>query len=453
MKQFSWMILVAVAFTAACDLEIDDLNNPGLDELTENPTPLLISAAATGLVIGNRTGYADDDGYISVLGILGRESYTFSDSEPRFITELLAGPSLDPGNPRFGGNFWAAPYRNINNAFVLLGALDNVEGLSEAEREATRGFAKTIQALDYLVVINTHDENRAAVVTADSSPDNLPALVSKGEIFAEIVRLLDEADTHLANGGDAFPFQLGAGFNRDPIDDGDNFDRPGTFRTFNRALKARVEIYRGEHRAALDALAQSFLTADPEQPKLERGVYHAYSTNPGDAVNGLNSTGILAHPSVRADAEVIPGGDSLDRRAETKLKVLATPVSNPDEGLSSNLIYTMYASNSAFAPIIRNEELILLRAEANIALENFTEARADLDFVRAQSGGLDVSRLPDEQLVDELLKQRRYSLLFEGHYWIDMRRYGRLDQLPLDREKDVVHSAFPIPAAESGPRP
>ena len=113
----------------------------------------------------------------------------------------------------------------------------------------------------------------------------------------------------------------------------------------------------------------------------------------------------------------------------------------------------MYASNSAFAPIIRNEELILLRAEANIALENFTEARADLDFVRAQSGGLDVSRLPDEQLVDELLKQRRYSLLFEGHYWIDMRRYGRLDQLPLDREKDVVHSAFPIPAAESGPRP
>jgi hypothetical protein len=47
-----------------------------------------------------------------------------------------------------------------------------------------------------------------------------------------------------------------------------------------------------------------------------------------------------------------------------------------------------------------------------------------------------------------MLEQRRYSLFYEGHRWIDMRRYNKLGELPIDRPGDQVWSALPIPQTE-----
>ena len=47
----------------------------------------------------------------------------------------------------------------------------------------------------------------------------------------------------------------------------------------------------------------------------------------------------------------------------------------------------------------------------------------------------------------------RYSLLFEGgHRWIDLRRYGRLDELPLDLPSHQVNAIYPIPVDETAAR-
>ena len=40
------------------------------------------------------------------------------------------------------------------------------------------------------------------------------------------------------------------------------------------------------------------------------------------------------------------------------------------------------------------------------------------------------------------------SLVFEGHKWIDMRRFGRLAQLPKDLPTHIVVSRLPVPQAE-----
>jgi hypothetical protein len=53
-----------------------------------------------------------------------------------------------------------------------------------------------------------------------------------------------------------------------------------------------------------------------------------------------------------------------------------------------------------------------------------------------------------EALINELLYERRYSLYFEGHRWLDLRRYNRLDELPLDRPDDDIWDAFPLPVTE-----
>src|SRR5918996_4714267 len=280
-----------VLFVGCGEMDIPDLNSPSEESLATSPTRTTLAAAATGLLIGARANYADPNGYIAMLGILGRELYNMDPADTRFITEMLESSQLNPGSPAFGGNFWNFPYANIRNAHNVLRAVDRVGDLSDAEREATRGFARTIQALDFLVIITTRDSQGAPIDVDRKITDPLAPIVSKDEVLAHLAMLLDEGDTHLAEGGTTFPFPLSTGFA--------GFDTPPTFRQFNRALKARVEIYRGNYQAATDALAQSFL--DVTKP-LSFGVYHAYGTGTGDRVNGLNAPTLWVHPRVVADA-------------------------------------------------------------------------------------------------------------------------------------------------------
>src|SRR5438552_14329328 len=153
------MAMLATLLLTACDFDVPDLNRPGLDTL-QNPTPSAVQALATGLLIGARKGVTERVGLVVEWGILGREALVLTPSDPRFVNELLQG-SVDPGSNNFGGNFWVIPYSNIRGANLLLHALDNpaLIGLTDAQKEATRGFAKTIQALDYLQVLDAHDVN------------------------------------------------------------------------------------------------------------------------------------------------------------------------------------------------------------------------------------------------------------------------------------------------------
>jgi hypothetical protein len=436
-------VMPAVAvllFASGCkDLVVPDFNNASLQDLTTSPTPTKIAQASQGLLVGTRVSIGAQNGYVSLLGIVGRESYNFDPADPRFVTEMLIGP-LDGGSPAFGGNLFAQPYRNIRNSNILLGAVDKVAGMSDAEKSAVRGFAKTIQALDYLNVINTRDD-LGVPLDVNIGPTDAPApIVAKAAVFTQISTLLDDGLTALNSGGAAFPFSLSPGFSA--------FATPAEFKTFNRALKARVEAYRGNYAAVLTALGGSFL--DTSAP-LTLGAYHSYSTGSGDSQNELfDPTGraILAHPSIVTDAEAKPDGTA---DARVLAKVTKLPVDHTVQGVTSNLVFTIYGSNTASIPIIRNEELILLRAEARYFTNDFAGALTDINFIRTTSGGL-APRGPfvsQADFVAELLKQRRYSLLFEGgHRWIDARRFGLLSTLPKALPTHTVPSRFPFPRDE-----
>ena len=61
-------------------------------------------------------------------------------------------------------------------------------------------------------------------------------------------------------------------------------------------------------------------------------------------------------------------------------------------------------------------------------------AETDINAIRSRSGSLPAVTLTSAaQALDQLLYEKRYSLLYEGgHRWLDLRRYGRLDELPED---------------------
>lgn len=431
--------LLSAATLVACNLDVGDLNNPGLDELENHPTVAAVSSASTGLLVGNRRNVASENGYISQLGILGREAYCFDAADPRFTNELIIG-TLNHGSP-FGGNFWTGPYTNIQLGNIVLHALDKLTDMPEADKAAIRGFTKTIQALDLLEVINTHDTN-GAVVDTDHPIDQLGAIVDKDTTFATIVQLLDGALPDLDAAGDAFPFLMSSGYT--------GFDTPKDFRKFNRAIRARVAVYTKKYADALTALSMSFMNDMPmAQADLDVGVYHSFSTKSGDTTNSLLNPNIFAHPALVTDAE--KNGTTVDARVTRKITDAPKPGSV--QGLSSDKAFTMYASPSSPVPIIRNEELILIEAEAKFFTGDVPGALTALNAVRQLSGGLQkIAGTPSEAMfVMDLLYERRYSLMFEGHRWIDLRRFNV--PLPLDKPDHTANVRYPIPLQECNARP
>jgi hypothetical protein len=437
------VLLAAVLGMGACSFDLaTNPNSP--DPIGEDPTKGEVGAAANGMLVGLRDDIQD---FALDVGILGREALRIDGSDPRWIGELLIG-RLDPGGDPFGGDHWIEEYSVIREGNLILAALPTATQLTEEEVSATSGYAKTLQALAFLLVLDTHTEDSIPIaipldVTAPPAP-----FVTNAAAWAHVITLLEEGNTELAAGGGAFPFTLPEGFT--------GFNTPATFATFNRALRARVAAYRQDWAGVLTALAGSFLNT---ASSLQLGVYMNYGTGPGDFPNPLVPQTVenFAHDSLVALAQLQADGVTLDQRLVTKTAPKSSLSSN---GFSSSLGFIRYPSPSSPVPIIKNEELVLLRAEANINLSDLTTALTDINLVRTTSGGLDplVSLGTPEQAIDELLYNRLFSLLYEGgHRWIDLRRYGRLaleptGDIPRSRNPadgaEVVFQTYPIPRDE-----
>ncbi|HEV8363351.1 MAG TPA: RagB/SusD family nutrient uptake outer membrane protein [Gemmatimonadaceae bacterium] len=416
--------LACLVVAVACEpVDAPDQNAQALSDLTGSPSVSAVATATQGLIRGLRGTLTTQ-----LYSRLGREGY-----------------NLDPGNPQ---NFpayyttladlapWAGPYATIKLANLVVTPLDRVTGLTAPQRESIRGFAKTIKAIELLIVIRGTDVGGALLDAAANATDPPAPIASKAEVYAEILKLLDEAQTHLKAGGSSFPFLLGSGFA--------GFDTPTTFLTVNRAIRARANIDLKNWSAALVDLGGSFLNTTAP---LSRGVYHTYSLVSGDVTNNLYE-GVprlyFVHPRIQANAQKKADGTP-DSRVAGKVRSIP-PFAR--FGLTNvSATWTNYPSQTASIPFLRNEELILLRAEANLGNGNAAAALVDINFIRVNSGGLPPLTLPytpaagaPPTLLDELLYNKTYSLMWEegSSSWLDARRYGKLAQLPHDLPGHVV---------------
>ncbi len=445
MTRTRFLLTVAVLGLGACDLDITNPNSP--EPIGPNPSRSRVAAAISGILIAARSDQAD---WVLDAGIIGREAYRFDGSDPRFVTEFLVGP-LDPGSRAFGGDHWLEEYVTVRSANNLLNVIGTATALSGAEQNATRGFAETFQALSLLMILDAHTQDSIPLAVNQPVTETPAPYVSNDSAYTYVSALLDSAQAHLASGGAAFPFSLPTGFA--------GFDTPANFSKFNRALKARVEVYRASmacgnpcYTAALTAIGGSFIDTTGAAT-LNNGVYFDFGTGPGDIPNFLaqdpQTSDNLVHPMLADSAETQTGG-GLDAR------FLAKTVSRPTRtvsGLTSDRSFQNYPAPGSSMPIIRNEELILLRAEANNNVGTGVEVAADVNYIRVNSGGLaaiaGLAAQTGPQRLNAILHERLYSLLYEGgHRWIDMRRTGNLAGIPLDRVGDVRHATLPVPTDE-----
>ena len=432
----SALAFLMLTFTA-CNIDfVENPNGPTLESIENGATLADLQLLAAGIESSMRI---DMQFYYWTTSMVGREYYDLNGTDPRYTGELLGeqGAVLD-NNGFLTTRSFAARYRTIRNAQVLINATVNSNAsLTVPEEDGFFGYAKAITAYQMLLVANRQFSNGIRLDVAD--PDKLgPFTGSYSESLNGIMNLLDEALSHLSNAGDKFLFPLSNGFIA--------FDTPAEFAKFVNAIAARVELYRGGSSSAiLDRVNKSFMDMSLG---MDLGVYHVFGAGGNDVLNPMFNVPNTDLYTVQSGW--IADADPLDMRVSAK----STPYDTAEisvpvtlAGLSGDTQVTMFSSNTDPFPIIRNEELILIYAEANIGSDN-TEAVKAIDVVRtaagleAYSGGTD-----DATLIDELLNQRRYALFGEGHRWIDMRRFNR--PIPVDRTGDVVHEEFPRPATEN----
>ncbi|MFT4662171.1 MAG: hypothetical protein ACI8XB_002459 [Patiriisocius sp.] len=395
-------------------------------------TELLVNPTLDDLVLLTKGVEAqakvDIEMYVDIVGAIGREAFDLNGIDPRYTGELLGaenGP-LDPGG-FLTTRSYAARYKTVLQANNVLTGLENTTAsLSDAQVNSFKGFVNTMKANALQMNLNTQYDNGIRIDTED--PANQGPFLSREDSQEAIRSLLDVAYTQLTSGGSSFPFDLGSGFS--------HVSTPSEFAKFNRGLAAKAALYSGDESAALTAIGLSFMDLADD---MSIGGYLSY--NVADNINNpLNHTAkFMAHPSFIDDAAI---GDN--RLLKTQLSL--TPVSF--DGLTSDYRANIYLDNGANVSIIRNEELILIFAEASV-VSNSADAINAINTVRNAAGiGNYTGGVQQAELMDEIATQRRYSLFGEGHRWIDMRRWNRLDELPLDRENDSVHTQFPRPFGE-----
>jgi hypothetical protein len=436
-------------------LNIPQYNAPTIAGANADPVGV-VRLLATGILLTDRNNYA---GFIEDVGVFGRESYDYFPTDARTVSHYLIGQP-GPGGTRlldptgFASGNWNQWYNNIKNESNLLAVVENAN-LTNEQKAGTRGFARTFRALDLYYLIVTRDSLGVPVSIPDDPTVPAP-WQSRDQVWNNISALLDSAKADLQSaGGSDFPFSMHSGF--------DGFSTPASFLKFNRAIAARVLVNRGAlgcaacYTQALTVVGESFIKPATTQADLDFGVYHIYSNTSGDRLNGLNfvtDPNELAHASTVADAQLQPSGAKDDRVAR-KIAQLSQPRPAPgsNNGIPANYFFTMYATTTTPAPIIRNEELILVRAEAELQTGATAAALADLNAVRTLSGKLAPLGSLGADPIGTLLYERRMSLLWEGHRWNDMRRFGRLAQLPLDLSTHFVARVMPIPKTECDARP
>jgi hypothetical protein len=427
-------LFFASSLVACRDVNVPNFNAPSVDQLTESPSVKTVNGTVLGMFANLRSLTSLN---ADALGTLGREVARIG-PDPRFASEWLIGPLVQGNlNLDFG---WAGDYQQIRTGITILDALPRVVDYTPEQREGIRGVMKTLMAMAYLDQLRARD-TFGLVLDVDLAGKTLGDIVTRDEGYASVVQLLDEAKTHLGAGGSAFAFTPTSGFA--------DFNTPPSFIRFNRAIKARVDVYRQQWASALTALNESFIQTPTagQAAALARGAFNVYVSPEGNGVFEATPTNRVALASFLVDAQKRADG-TIDLRASSKAQTFSPALTL--NGVTSNVRPTVYASNTASMPVIKNEELVLLRAEANIALGNRAVAIADLNYVRVNTGGL--AALPADysgNLIDELLYNRRYSLFFEyGHRWVDMRRYGRLGQLEKMLPTHKIYPLVPFTLAE-----
>jgi len=459
MKRYSTIALAVVLIAAGCkDNPITNpIDEPTVDALSGGLTRISLQQLATGVTAQDRAAFGSL-AYLVLPAIYARDVYRIDASEPRFVSETLGG-NPDPGSFAGGGGFtdFFVAIRSANTILLALEKPDPQQ-FTAAEASAARGFFRTMKALDYYRLIELRDT--VGIPIQNDDPSAVTDIRCKPAVLSFIAALLDSAnaDFSAAGGSTALPFKLPTGFS----EFGRDYNQVSNLVRFNRGLKGKVNFYRGLDRTApqpalfqtaINELTQALGAGPGAVPASQLPVGPYYRFVPGGSENFANpraDSKIGLNPLLR---DSVQAGDARGAKIVSRTTLTGG-------GISTTITLAGAVPNAANQalpiPIMKDEELVLLRAQAEIEAGQLAAATADINTVRTANGLAPHPVFTSKTAaINAVLYEKRFSLLFEGaQRLVDLRAYGRLNSNFFRRElpTDPFNAAMPIPRNELNAR-
>ena len=419
-----------------------------------------LSLAACSLDLVNPNAATDVQALTTREGVLAlsvglRQLYSTSALEPLIITtgttarELKGvttffnvieleqgGAQLSPNNANTTALF-ARNYRVANVADQLIAAAPTVLAADAGTRSAVLAHAYLFKAAALGAIATGFEQGPLA---ANPSGNGTTPFVTRAQLLAEVVRLLDLATQELVTNPPSTDFNSQV--------QGTGFNLPNTV----QAYRARFNLMAGNYAAALAAANLVNLTV--------RSAFTYSAQNPNPVFTFTTQVGNFKP----RDQFGLPAG--LVEVGDGRLSFyLAGPVVvDRNNGGPDNLrtLAGFFTSQTSDIPAYLPDEIRLIRAEANLraATPNLTTALADINAVRTQTTGDPFgvyANLPayagavaTADLLTEVYKQRSAELFLSGMHLEDSRRFGRpaptTTQLPSATERS--RNFYPYPQQE-----
>lgn len=413
---------------------------PGCNKLVEVDTP---STSLSGENI-----YSSDETAISVVSDL----YVEINKESGFASgyngiSFKSGLSSDEffaisntlGSPLIG--FYTNALTNLSNATpweglyeIILKTNAALEGINDAAlltptiKKQLLGECKFVRAFLYFYVVTLYGDAPLVTSTSYTTNKNL-ARSPASQVWDLILSDLAGADSLLSEN------YLDKTLNNASL------ERVRPTQWAAKALQARTQLYLGNWEKAENYSSEIISASDKLELDSLGGVF---LRNSKEAIWQLPPTGYFSNTN---DAGIFiltaaPYGKpylstSLYNAFENNDQRKEEWIGSFNDGTTTYHFPFKYKILSSteepveYQTIFRLAEQYLIRSEARAWLDKFTEAKADLDIIRARADLPGAPITTDKTvLLNQILHERRLELFSEwGHRWLDLKRTNAIDSV------------------------
>lgn len=435
-KLFYSIALVSITFLTSCvtsDLE------PSLDQEKELDGNIQTDADLFGLLKGalNRMTSSTYYGRDFIINDEVRTENTFANgTSGRFTTQA----SFDY-NASSNIGIWTQAYRVISSANLIINTdVTTLTGDIEFAKHL-QGEALALRALAHFDLIQNYGQQYVGgdlgipYVTEFKGNEESPARLTVNEVKSLIYADLDAAY---------------AAMNATYYDDSKEFISKMTA----KALESKVATYFGDWdraKSASEAVINSGLysiisagdyVSSFAQDGSSNSIFElAFSDVDNQGINGL---GYIYRGDSYGDIEVLDNVLDLYEEGDVRADILGY-----ENGLLRNMGKYPELNGYDNVNVIRYEEVILNYAEA--LFETGGDAVTQLNLLTAKRGAAAYTSVTK----DDIIKERRKELIFEGFVFDDLKRTGK-GVNKIDAKQNILESipagdhrmTFPIPVAE-----
>ncbi len=346
---------------------------------------------------------------------------------------------------------WTEVYEAINRANTVINANIAVPPTAETRKNQIVGEALALRALSHFDLVRiyaqhygyTDDNSHLGIPYVKEFDQNAePARMSVREVYDNILADLDEAIRLMS----------------------DEFDANRMNKIAAQAILARVYLYMSDWQNAANMATQVIESGVVSLTPTEAYVDAWRSGTPPDGIfsiafddidnNGSNALGRMY--IVEGYGDYLPALDLVNLIDSSDVRIQLFKNTGPG-GLFGDLRVDKFPSviGDDDIPVVRLSEIYLIRAEARAMLGDEDGARADVNVIRLRANpNATPITSSGQQLLDDIEREKRIELMFEGHRLWELMRKKRgvyrndctsvICEIPYPNDRFIL----PIPQAE-----